>query len=78
MYDDSTPSTPHLDLRHSSISATVSPKEVVIIMSMDNTNNNEPIDFLIKDQNGEETMFKIKRTTKMGKVFTRIVKEGCR
>ena len=38
-------------------------------MSMDNTNNNEPIDFLIKDQNGEETMFKIKRTTKMEKVF---------
>ena len=46
---------------------------------MDNTNNNEPIDFLIKDQNGEETMFNIKRTTKMGKVFTRmIVTEGCR
>ena len=33
----------------------------------------------IKDQNGEETMFNIKRTTKMGKVFTRmIVTEGCR
>merc|ERR1719253_191462 len=30
---------------------------------------NEPITIRVKDQNGEETMFKIKKTTKMKKVF---------
>jgi small ubiquitin-related modifier len=30
---------------------------------------NEPITIRVKDQNGEETMFKIKRTTRMKKVF---------
>lgn len=30
----------------------------------------EPITIRVKDQNGEETMFKIKRTTKMRKVFS--------
>jgi len=30
---------------------------------------NQPITIRVKDQNGEETMFKIKRTTRMKKVF---------
>lgn len=30
---------------------------------------NEPITIRVKDQNGEETMFKIKKTTRMKKVF---------
>jgi len=30
---------------------------------------NEPITIRVKDQTGEETYFKIKRTTKMSKVF---------
>mmetsp|Transcript_36054 Transcript_36054/g.43065 ORF Transcript_36054/g.43065 Transcript_36054/m.43065 type:complete len:97 (+) Transcript_36054:117-407(+) len=30
---------------------------------------NEPITIRVKDQTGEETFFKIKRTTKMSKVF---------
>ena len=29
----------------------------------------EPITIRVKDQNGEETMFKVKRSTKMAKVF---------
>jgi small ubiquitin-related modifier len=31
---------------------------------------NEPITIRVKDQTGEETMFKIKKTTKMSKVFS--------
>mmetsp|Transcript_25065 Transcript_25065/g.53016 ORF Transcript_25065/g.53016 Transcript_25065/m.53016 type:complete len:196 (+) Transcript_25065:185-772(+) len=31
---------------------------------------NEPITIRVKDQTGEETMFKIKKSTKMSKVFT--------
>lgn len=32
--------------------------------------DDEPsITIILKDQNGEETMFKVKRTIKMGKVF---------
>ena len=30
---------------------------------------NEPITIRVKDQTGEETMFKIKKTTRMKKVF---------
>ena len=30
---------------------------------------NEPITIRVKDQTGEETMFKIKKSTKMSKVF---------
>ena len=29
----------------------------------------EPITIRVKDQNGEETMFKVKKSTKMTKVF---------
>ena len=29
----------------------------------------EPITIRVKDQNGEETMFKVKKSTKMAKVF---------
>jgi small ubiquitin-related modifier len=33
-------------------------------------NSNEPITIRVKDQTGEETMFKIKKSTKMSKVFS--------
>jgi len=33
------------------------------------TESNEPITIRVRDQTGEETFFKIKKTTKMSKVF---------